>query len=39
MKRSNGELIDLLFAQLLQLSTEDRFDFERYREDWGRSNS
>lgn len=39
MKRSNGELIDLLFAQLLQLSTEDRFDFERYRGDWGRSNS
>jgi len=39
MKKSNGELIDLLFAQLLQLSAEDRFDFERFREDWGRSNS
>lgn len=39
MRNSNGELIDMLFAQLLQLSAEDRFDFERFREDWGRSNS
>lgn len=39
MKRSNGENIDLLFAQLLQLSSESRFDFEKYREDWGRANS
>ena len=39
MKRSNGELIDLLFGQLLQLSAEARFGFEKYREDWGRANS
>jgi putative DNA primase/helicase len=38
MKRSNGENIDQLFGQLLQLSAEDKYDFEEFRGDWGRSN-
>lgn len=39
MRRSNGEAIDLLFGQLLQLSAEAKYDFEKYRDDWGRANS
>lgn len=38
-RRSNGEAIDLLYSQLLQMSAEDKYGFERFRTDWGRSNS